>query len=80
MRTTRRARASLGKTRLAEEFERWATTRERTTRVRHARALVQTRGQPFGLLRDLILRRLNLSHRANDADLGSSFLEAFDLF
>ena len=72
--------AGLGKTRLVDEFERWASTRTRSTTVRHARALVQTQRQPFGLLRDLVLRRLGLSARAKERDLGAAFLDAYEPF
>ena len=46
--------AGVGKTRLLHEFERWADTRaERCCRLQ-GRVQPQTRGQPYGLLRELL--------------------------
>jgi predicted ATPase/class 3 adenylate cyclase len=50
--------AGIGKSRLADEFELWATTRRRPSTALQARALVQTQHQPYGLMRNLFVRWL----------------------
>ncbi|MFK8016148.1 MAG: adenylate/guanylate cyclase domain-containing protein [Gammaproteobacteria bacterium] len=48
--------AGMGKSRLADEFELWVSTREPPSKVLQAKALVQTQHQPYGLLRNFFLR------------------------
>lgn len=70
--------AGLGKTRLVSEFERGAVCRPGGAHVLHARALVQTEDQPFGVLRDLLWRRLGLRDRRADDGIDDTFCSAIE--
>lgn len=55
------AEAGMGKSRLLGEFEAWTQERSVTVHLFRGRATPQTQGQPFGLLRDIVASRLQLS-------------------
>ena len=59
--TTVVAEAGLGKSRLLYEFEVWAETRPESFIIFRGRATPQTQGQPYGLLRDILMWRLAIS-------------------
>ncbi len=54
------ADAGLGKSRLLHEFRNWVQAQAWPTALFQARALPQTRSQPYGLLRDILGRWLEL--------------------
>ena len=53
--------AGLGKSRLLDEFQAWTEDRPERVFLFRGRATPQTQGQPFGLLRDIVAWRLQLS-------------------
>ena len=55
------AEAGIGKTRLLYEFEAWRAARPETLQIFRGRATQQTQDQPFGLLRDIVARRLKIA-------------------
>ncbi|WP_162245888.1 MULTISPECIES: adenylate/guanylate cyclase domain-containing protein [unclassified Roseateles] len=55
------AEAGIGKSRLLDEFQAWTEDRPETVYLFRGRATPQTQGQPFGLLRDIVAWRLQLS-------------------
>ena len=55
------AEAGIGKSRLLDEFQVWTEARPETVFLFRGRATPQTQGQPFGLLRDIVAWRLQLS-------------------
>ena len=55
------AEAGIGKSRLLYEFENWAEARVETFCLFQGRAQPQTRSQPYGLLRDILARRLQIA-------------------
>ena len=55
------AEAGIGKSRLLDEFQAWAEDRPETIYLFRGRATPQTQGRPFGLLRDIVAWRLQLS-------------------
>ncbi len=55
------AEAGLGKSRLLLEFERRLRTGTATIRILRGRATPQTPGQPYGLLRDILVRQLRIA-------------------
>jgi predicted ATPase/class 3 adenylate cyclase len=52
--------AGIGKSRLLYEFDQWAETRPEAFYHFEGRITPQTEGQPFGLVRDIIFRRLEI--------------------
>jgi class 3 adenylate cyclase len=54
------AEAGVGKTRLLREFQHWTQTRAERFHLFQALATPQTQGQPYGLLRDLFVHRLQI--------------------
>lgn len=54
------ADAGLGKSRLVDEFLRWADARPESFFLFRAHATPQTEGQPYGLLRDLVAWRFGI--------------------
>jgi class 3 adenylate cyclase/tetratricopeptide (TPR) repeat protein len=55
------AEAGIGKSRLLDEFQGWTESRPETVYLFRGRATPQTQSQPFGLLRDIVAWRLQLS-------------------
>ncbi len=55
------AEAGIGKSRLLDEFQAWTDDRPEEVFLFRGRATPQTQGQPFGLLRDIVAWRLQLS-------------------
>ena len=55
------AEAGLGKSRLLREFERWLRDEQAAVRILRGRASPQTPGQPYGLLRDVLARQLQIA-------------------
>ena len=55
------AEAGIGKSRLLDEFQAWTEDRPEAVYLFRGRATPQTQGQPFGLLRDIVAWRLQLS-------------------
>ena len=55
------AEAGLGKSRLLYEFDNWTETRPERFNLFQGRANPQTRHQPYGLLRDIVARWLQLA-------------------
>jgi class 3 adenylate cyclase len=55
------AEAGIGKSRLLDEFQAWTEDRPEIVYLFRGRATPQTQGQPFGLLRDIVAWRLQLS-------------------
>jgi predicted ATPase/class 3 adenylate cyclase len=55
------AEAGLGKSRLLYEFNNWTETRPERFYLFQGRANPQTRHQPYGLLRDIVARRLQIA-------------------
>ena len=55
------AEAGLGKSRLLYEFEAWSEARPESFYIFRGRATPQTRGQPFGLLRDILAWRFQIA-------------------
>lgn len=55
------ADAGLGKSRLLYEFESWAAAQRQRFRLLRGRAHPLTRTQPYGLLRDVLARRLHIA-------------------
>ena len=55
------ADAGMGKSRLLYEFQNWAETRPERFQLFRGRAHPQTQGQPYGLLRDILARRLQIA-------------------
>ena len=55
------ADAGIGKSRLLDEFQAWTEARPERVHLFCGRATPQTQGQPFGLLRDIVAWRLQLS-------------------
>lgn len=55
------ADAGVGKSRLLYEFESWAATQARRFRLLRGRAHPLTRTQPYGLLREVLARRLHIT-------------------
>jgi class 3 adenylate cyclase len=55
------AEAGIGKSRLLDEFRAWTEDRPETVFLFRGRATPQTQGQPFGLLRDIVAWRFQLS-------------------
>jgi class 3 adenylate cyclase len=56
------AEAGVGKSRLLREFEAWCRSRSgRPFQILRGRATAPTQGQPFGLLRDIVARRLQIA-------------------
>ena len=56
--------AGIGKSRLLYEFDQWAETRPEAFYQFEGRVTPQTEGQPYGLVRDIVFRRLEI----DDAD------------
>ena len=54
------ADAGVGKSRLLDEFQQWIEAQARPVHLFQARATPHTVGQPFGLLRELLARRLGI--------------------
>ena len=69
------ADAGVGKSRLLHEFRNWADARGERHLVFQARATPQTRGQGYGLLRDLLAWRLEISD-SDSMDVAKAKLEA----
>ena len=55
------ADAGIGKSRLLYEFEAWSEARPEPFYIFRGRATPQTRGQPFGLLRDILAWRFQIA-------------------
>ena len=55
------AEAGVGKSRLLYEFQNWAEARAEAFYLFQGRAHPQTRNQPYGLLRDILARRLQIA-------------------
>ncbi len=55
------AEAGIGKSRLLDEFQAWTEDRPESVFLFRGRATPQTQGQPFGLLREIVAWRLQLS-------------------
>ncbi len=55
------AEAGIGKSRLLYEFQNWAEARPETFHVFEGRAHPQTQSQPYGLLRDVLARQLQIA-------------------
>ena len=55
------AEAGVGKSRLLDEFQAWTEDRPERVYLFRGRATPHTQGQPFGLLRDIVAWRLQLS-------------------
>jgi class 3 adenylate cyclase len=56
------AEAGVGKSRLLREFEAWCRSQpDKAFQIFRGRATQQTQGQPFGLLRDIVARRLQIA-------------------
>ncbi len=55
------AEAGIGKSRLLDEFQAWTEDRPESVYLFRGRATPQTQGRPFGLLRDIVAWRLQLS-------------------
>ena len=55
------ADAGIGKSRLLREFEAWTHTRPERFHLLRGRATPQTQYQPFGLLRDILVRRFRIA-------------------
>ena len=55
------AEAGMGKSRLLYEFQDWAEARPETFHIFQGRAQPQTQGQPYGLLRDILARQLQIA-------------------
>ena len=55
------AEPGVGKSRLLAEFEAWAAPRRERVRILRGRATPQMQGQPFGLLRDILVTRLRIA-------------------
>jgi class 3 adenylate cyclase/tetratricopeptide (TPR) repeat protein len=55
------AEAGVGKSRLLDEFSRWAEARAESLLVLQGRALPSTQSQPYGLLRDIVARWLRIA-------------------
>lgn len=55
------AEAGIGKSRLLDEFQAWTEDRSERVYLFRGRATPQTQGQPFGLLRDIVAWRMQLS-------------------
>ena len=55
------AEAGVGKSRLLHEFESWCRAQPRAFQTFRGRATQQTMGQPFGLLRDIVARRVQIA-------------------
>ena len=62
------AEAGLGKSRLLLEFERRLAAGKGDVRILRGRATPQTPGQPYGLLRDTLVRRLRITDGESMAD------------
>ena len=54
------AEAGLGKSRLLHEFQNWADTRAELYDLLEGRATPQTLSQPYGLIRDVLARRVRI--------------------
>ncbi len=67
------ADAGLGKSRLLYEFENWAEARPEGFYFFHGRAHPLTQGQPYGLLRDILARRLQIADGETMASAKSKF-------
>ena len=55
------ADAGIGKSRLLNEFDAWSATRPERFHLFRGRATPQTQGEPFGLLRDILARHLQIT-------------------
>ena len=53
--------AGVGKSRLLDEFEKWAESQPERCTVLQGRATPQTESHPYGLLRDILARRLQIA-------------------
>jgi predicted ATPase/class 3 adenylate cyclase len=62
------ADAGLGKSRLLYEFDQWAETRPETFLLFEGRATPETETQPYGMLRDMIARRVQIEDTDTPAE------------
>ncbi|TDP63173.1 adenylate/guanylate cyclase domain-containing protein [Roseateles toxinivorans] len=69
------AEAGLGKSRLLQEFERWVEDQDRPALVLRGRADPRAQSHPFGLLRDLLCRSLQISEEDDPATARRKFCE-----
>ncbi len=69
------ANAGLGKSRLLHEFDAWTETRPEAFHILQGRANPLTRHQPYGLLRDILARRLQIGD-GDSIDVAKRKIEA----
>lgn len=70
------AEAGVGKSRLLYEFENWAEGRPEAFYFFHGRAHPMTQSQPYGLLRDILARRLQIADGETMASAKAKFEHA----
>jgi predicted ATPase len=71
-------RAGVGKSRLLYEFENWIGLQPARVRLFKGRARPETRGQPYGLLRDLFASLFQIRDDDSENDVRHKMEEGFD--